>query len=62
MNNQIPYDFMPPFNQGCNCNRDLKAINEKIDNLERKIKFIERRLSMLESMNTFPNYQNNNYI
>ncbi len=56
MNNQMPYEFMPPFNQGCNCNKDLKSINEKVDNLEKRIKILERKVSMLESFNSYPNY------
>ena len=70
MNNQIPYNFMPPFNQECNCNKDIKPLIERIDNIERKIKIMDRKISMLEQQNNFNNIgsipynQNfpNNYI
>ena len=56
MNDQNQYGFMPPMNQGCACNKNNKIINERIDNLEKKVRLLERKVSMLETNNIYPNY------
>lgn len=71
MNNQTPFGFNPQFNQPqCNCNMQVRRLNERINQIERQINRIERRIAMLEN-NTRPmplpisNNQddyNNNYM
>ena len=57
MNNQMPYGFIPPMppqnpnNQQCRCTMELKKINDRIDNIDRQIRRLERRISTLENNN-----------
>jgi len=69
MNNQMPYNFMPPFgggnpgNQPCHCRNEIRAINDRIDNLERQIRRLERRISNMDNnffSRTMPNNPQNN--
>lgn len=58
MNNQMPYGFMQPQfgggqNQNCQCNNQLRAVNERIQNLERQMRRLERRVSNLENNSGF---------
>ncbi len=63
MNNQIPYGFIPPFNNQTNRN-----IEERLDKIEKQIKKVDKRLTMLENNINYPMpYSNqrdfpNNYI
>ena len=50
MNNQMPFGFMPPFNQ----NNDIRVLNQRVENLERSIRRLERRVSNLESFHSAP--------
>ncbi len=45
MNNQLPYGYMPPFFP----NNDMQIIMDRIDNLERNIKKLEKKVSILEN-------------
>lgn len=62
MNNQIPYGFMPPFNpnQG-----ELRALNERVDTLEKKVRRLEKKVSVLENNASYqiptPYANNSNY-
>ncbi len=47
MNNQLPYGFMPPYNQ--NNQYELRMLNERVDTLERKVKRLEKKVSILEN-------------
>lgn len=51
MNNQFPYGFMPPF---FGQNNELMVLNERIDNLEKSIKKLEKKISILENSNIYP--------
>ena len=76
MNNQTPFGFNPSFNQPpqppCNCNMQVRRINERINQIERQINRIERRISIIEnntrtmplpiSNNQQEDYQNNYMI
>ena len=58
MNNQMPY-FMPPFdnggnNYGCNCNKEIQMINERLTNLERAVKVLERKISPNNNIKPMP--------
>lgn len=67
MNNQMPY-FMPPFdnggnNYGCNCNnnnntchckKEIQMINERLTNLERAVKVLERKTSPNNNIKPMP--------
>ena len=61
MNNQIPYGFMPPF---FNPNNDLKMVNERLDNLEKTVKKLEKKITILENSNIYPPSinPNNNFM
>ena len=48
MNNQIPYGYMPPFFP----NNDIGMIMDRLDNLERSIKKLEKKVTNLE--NNYP--------
>ena len=56
MNNQIPYGFMPPFNSFPN--EELRILNERIDNLEKVVRKLEKKVARLESFPT-PGMPNN---
>lgn len=62
MNNQMPYNFMPPFNTYPN--NELQMIMDRIDNIEKNIKRIEKKLVYLENnyQMPYPNFNPNNYI
>ncbi len=57
MNNQMPYGFIPqmppqnPNNQQCKCTMELRRVNDRIDNLERQLRRLERRVNTLENNN-----------
>ncbi len=51
MNNQIPYGFMPPF---FDQNNDLRMINERLDNLEKMVRKLDKKVSILENSNIYP--------
>lgn len=67
MNNQMPY-FMPPFDNGgnnycCNCNnnnntchckKEIQMINERLTNLERAVKVLERKISPNNNIKPMP--------
>jgi hypothetical protein len=56
MNNQFPYGFMPPFFNDNN-------INERLDNLEKTVKKLEKKVSILENSNIYPpSIYPNNYM
>ena len=51
MNNQMPYNFLPPMmNGGCNCQK----IDNKLEKLENKIKQLEKRVTFLENNMNYP--------
>ena len=52
MNNQMPYGYMPQMNWM----NELRMINERIDNLEKRVKKIEKKISMMETNNMPNNY------
>ena len=62
MNNQMPFGFFPPFNYEQN---EIKQINDRINNLERKVLKLEKKIEILENNKT-PNYNipgfPNNYM
>ena len=72
MNNQMPYGYMPPFNNNYNYDRELKMMNDKIELLEKQIKKLDKRVTNLENNNNYyprpmpyannENYPNNNYM
>ena len=63
----MPY-FMPPFdnggnNYGCNCNnnnntchckKEIQMINERLTNLERAVKVLERKISPNNNIKPMP--------
>lgn len=51
MNNQTPFGFNPSFNPPppCNCNMQVRRLNERINQIERQINRIERRISIIEN-------------
>ena len=65
MNNQMPYGFFPPFNyeQG-----EIRQINERLTNLEKKVNKLEKKIEIMENnnINKVPNYNMpgfpNNYM
>ena len=61
MNNQIPYGFIPQFNN--NSNVDLKSLIDRIETLERRVMKLEKKVNMLENTNAYPPQQfPNNYM
>ena len=48
MNNQMPYGFMPNFIPGMNEGRDFRIIDERLDRMEKQIKKLEKKVSILE--------------
>lgn len=57
-NNQMPYGFLPPQlpqygNNSCQCQSELKRINERIENIERQIRRLERKVANLENNNMY---------
>lgn len=60
MNNQIPYGFIPPFNN-MNQNKEIKILNERVETLEKKVRRLEKKVSMLENNSyQIPTPYNNN--
>ncbi|MBR4672639.1 MAG: hypothetical protein IKO78_05535 [Bacilli bacterium] len=59
MNNQMPYGFMPNFMPGMNDDRELRMMNERIDRIEKQVKKLEKKISMLEG--NFPQPYNPNF-
>ena len=63
MNNQVPYNFIPPFgnqgNQQCHCRNEIRIINDRIDNLEKQIRRLDRRISNIDN-NFFSRTTSNN--
>lgn len=49
MNNQMPYGFMPPFEQP-----EINKLNDKLDKLEKRVTKIEKKVQMLENNNVYP--------
>ncbi len=59
MNNQIPYGFMPPFNFE---QSEIRQLSDRINNLDKKIGRLEKRIEIIENNNSFrpfPNFPNN---
>lgn len=62
MNNQMPYGFMPPFNQN-----EIQQLSDKINYLEKKVNKLEKKIEIIENNNSYkPSYNlpgfPNNYM
>ena len=53
--NQTPFGFFPPFGgnqnqpQQCQCNNQIRNVNERLDNIERQIRRLDRRITTIEN-------------